>query len=91
MLVILQHNSPVGNVDLQGRTALHDAGKTDSRTQVYFRLHCKHPNAHMNVKVFNIRGVKQQLCMIMKKLCLILLVHVFSVHQASSRLLSELS
>lgn len=24
----LQHNCPVGNVDLQGRTALHDAGET---------------------------------------------------------------
>lgn len=24
---VLQHNCPVGNVDLQGRTALHDAGK----------------------------------------------------------------
>lgn len=25
--VVLQHNCPVGNVDLQGRTALHDAGE----------------------------------------------------------------
>lgn len=24
---VLQHNCPVGNVDLQGRTALHDAGE----------------------------------------------------------------
>lgn len=24
---VFQHNCPVGNVDLQGRTALHDAGK----------------------------------------------------------------
>lgn len=27
MFFILQHNCPVGNVDLQGRTALHDAGR----------------------------------------------------------------
>lgn len=28
---VSQHNCPVGNVDLQGRTALHDAGKINRR------------------------------------------------------------